>query len=135
MTGRSQQNSSVLSVTYFFVLFFICVILTNHQVLRQGSFVRKMAELGWTEPAFLSDGDGAIILEHCVTRYHAYAHTPANSRIHSHHSISFLNLMTGSPASFFVPTLDIDLAWHTHQLMGAIYQRDCKAVVGRYVDQ
>ena len=31
-----------------------------------------MAELGWTHPSFLSDNDGSIILEHCVTRYHAY---------------------------------------------------------------
>lgn len=30
---------------------------------------------------------------------------------------SFLDLMSSSPASFFVPTLDIDLVWHTHQLM------------------
>ncbi|KAI9572329.1 hypothetical protein HD554DRAFT_2015301 [Boletus coccyginus] len=86
-------------------------------VLRQGSFVRKMAELGWTHPGFLSDSDGAIILEHCVARYHAY-----------------LNLIAGSPGSFFVPTLDIDLAWHTHQLMADRYQKDCKGLVGRYVD-
>ncbi|KAF8548444.1 hypothetical protein OG21DRAFT_1394747, partial [Imleria badia] len=86
-------------------------------VLRQGSFVRKMAELGWTQPSFLSDKDGTIILEHCVTRYHA-----------------FLNLIASSPGSFFVPTLDIDLAWHTHQLMADQYQKDCKSLVNRYVD-
>ncbi|KAI9572327.1 hypothetical protein HD554DRAFT_1671379 [Boletus coccyginus] len=86
-------------------------------VLRQGSFVRKMAELGWTHPGFLSDSDGAIILEHCVARYHAY-----------------LNLIAGSPGSFFVPTLDIDLAWHTHQLMADRYQYDCKRLMGQYVD-
>ena len=48
---------------------------------------------------------------------------------------SFLSLMAGSPGSFFVPTLDIDLAWHTHQLMASRYQSDCLALVGRYVDQ
>lgn len=31
-----------------------------------------MAELGWTQPGFFFDDDGTIILEHCVTRYHAY---------------------------------------------------------------
>jgi hypothetical protein len=48
---------------------------------------------------------------------------------------SFLNLIAGSPGSFFVPTLDIDLAWHTHQLMADRYQKDCKSLVDRYVDQ
>ncbi|KAG9316181.1 hypothetical protein JVU11DRAFT_2202 [Chiua virens] len=86
-------------------------------VLRQGSFVHKMVELGWTRPGFPLDDNGALILEHCVARYHA-----------------FLNLMVDSPASFFVPTLDIDLAWHTHQLMASRYQNDCKAIVNRYVD-
>ncbi|KAH7907153.1 hypothetical protein BJ138DRAFT_532838 [Hygrophoropsis aurantiaca] len=42
--------------------------------------------------------------------------------------------MADSPASFFVPTLDIDLAWHTHQLMAKEYQNDCATLVGRYVD-
>lgn len=43
--------------------------------------------------------------------------------------------MSSSPGDFFVPTLDIDLAWHTHQLMGNRYQEDCMKYIGRYVDQ
>jgi hypothetical protein len=27
--------------------------------------------------------------------------------------------MSSAPGSFFVPTLPIDLAWHTHQLMAS----------------
>ncbi|KAG6811928.1 hypothetical protein H0H93_014102, partial [Arthromyces matolae] len=42
--------------------------------------------------------------------------------------------MSASPASFYVPTLDIDLAWHTHQLLGETYQSNCQLYVGRYVD-
>ncbi|KAF9230288.1 hypothetical protein BU15DRAFT_91144 [Melanogaster broomeanus] len=76
-----------------------------HQVLRQASFVHKMAELGWTEPSFFSSEEDI-----------------------------FLDLMADSPGSFFVPTLDIDLAWHTHQLTANHYHLDCKALVGRYVD-
>ena len=34
-----------------------------------------------------------------------------------------------------VPTLDIDLVWHTHQLMASRYSVDCEMYVGRYVDQ
>jgi hypothetical protein len=44
-------------------------------------------------------------------------------------------MMADSPGSFLVPTLDIDLAWHTHQLMASRYQSECLALVGRYVDQ
>jgi hypothetical protein len=36
---------------------------------------------------------------------------------------------------FLVPTLDIDLAWHSHQLMADKYNRDCIEYVGRYIDQ
>ena len=43
--------------------------------------------------------------------------------------------MSTSTTTFFVPTLDIDLAWHTHQLMGPKYSRDCKAYIRRTIDQ
>lgn len=44
-------------------------------------------------------------------------------------------MLSASPASFFVPTLDIDLMWHTHQLTAGRYAEDCMTYVGRYVDQ
>jgi hypothetical protein len=47
---------------------------------------------------------------------------------------SFLDLMT-SNVGFYVPTLDIDLVWHTHQLNSLQYERDCFEYVGRFVDQ
>jgi hypothetical protein len=34
-----------------------------------------------------------------------------------------------------VPTLDVDLVWHSHQLSPARYHKDCRTNVGRYVDQ
>ncbi|KAG1765635.1 hypothetical protein EDD22DRAFT_774772 [Suillus occidentalis] len=86
-------------------------------VLRQASFVKKMVDLGWTEPGYFANELDTVALQHCVARYHA-----------------FLNIMAESPASFFVPTLDIDLGWHTHQLMASHYQNDCLSLVGRYVD-
>ncbi|KAG1799566.1 uncharacterized protein BJ212DRAFT_1401921 [Suillus subaureus] len=73
-------------------------------VLRQASFVEKMDNLGWTEPGYFVNEVDTVVLQHCTARYHA-----------------FLNIMAESPASFFVPTLDIDLAWHTHQLMARRY--------------
>ncbi|KAK0447632.1 hypothetical protein EV421DRAFT_1706368 [Armillaria borealis] len=86
-------------------------------VLRQGSFVDKMHKLGWTEPDFFSSSEDEVALKHCTARYHA-----------------FLDLMSSSPAGFFVPTLDIDLVWHTHQLMARQYSRDCLEHVHRFAD-
>ncbi|KAF9235563.1 hypothetical protein BU15DRAFT_51289 [Melanogaster broomeanus] len=86
-------------------------------VLRQCLFTQKMEELGWIQPAAFR-GDGKIeILQRSVMRYHA-----------------FLNLIIAHPNSMFVPALDIDLVWHTHQLMASRYGIDCEMYVGRYVD-
>ncbi|GLB34329.1 putative expressed protein [Lyophyllum shimeji] len=86
-------------------------------VVRQGSFVKKMRSLGWIEPTFFNAEVGEVALQHAVARYHA-----------------FLDLMAASPDAFYVPTLDIDLVWHTHQLAGERYNEDCMTYVGHYVD-
>jgi Glycine-rich domain-containing protein-like len=75
-------------------------------------------------------------LQHAVARYHAFVHSMLFHADASHFCPnSFLDLMASSPASFFVPTLDIDLAWHTHQLMAEKYKVDCGFYVGRFIDQ
>ncbi|KAI0265155.1 hypothetical protein BC834DRAFT_802695, partial [Gloeopeniophorella convolvens] len=86
-------------------------------VLRQGSFITKMHDLGWTAPTYFEKHEDALALHHAVMRYHA-----------------FLDLMSSSQHALVVPTLDIDLVWHTHQLAGSRYQKDCKTNVGRYID-
>ncbi|KAK0190266.1 hypothetical protein F5146DRAFT_1193644 [Armillaria mellea] len=86
-------------------------------VLRQSTFVDKMCKLGWTKPDFFSSSEDELALKHCMARYHA-----------------FLDLVSSSQAGFFVPTLDIDLIWHTHQLMARQYSYDCFEHVGRFVD-
>ncbi|KDQ63946.1 hypothetical protein JAAARDRAFT_187341 [Jaapia argillacea MUCL 33604] len=86
-------------------------------VLRQGTFVKKMHDIGWTDPYFFNSTSDMVTLQHSVARYHA-----------------FLDLISASPGAFSVPTLDIDLAWHTHQLYAVRYAQECKSFVGRYVD-
>ncbi|KAH9814432.1 hypothetical protein DFH28DRAFT_971717 [Melampsora americana] len=85
-------------------------------VLRQSSFVDKMVKLGFTD---LSESlDGQSVLERSLNRYQA-----------------FLSLMRSDSSTFFVPTLDIDLVWHTHQLVrGYKYCQDTLDLVGRLVD-
>ncbi|KAL4081307.1 hypothetical protein V8B97DRAFT_1863695 [Scleroderma yunnanense] len=85
-------------------------------VLRQAIFTEKMDELGWTNPAACRGGK-VQVLDHAILRYHA-----------------FLDLISSRPNSMSVPTLDIDLVWHTHQLMPARYESDCELYVGRFVD-
>ncbi|KAL0950317.1 hypothetical protein HGRIS_010292 [Hohenbuehelia grisea] len=85
-------------------------------VLRQGSFTKKMHKLHWTQPEYFSSSIDAIALQHAIARYHA-----------------FMDLMV-VPGAFLVPTLDIDLAWHTHQLMATAYGKDCKKVMQKFID-
>ncbi|KAG8922086.1 hypothetical protein FRC01_014503, partial [Tulasnella sp. 417] len=73
-------------------------------VIRQMGFVEKMVGLGFTEPGRWEDDNDT--LTRCVVRYH-----------------HFLEIMTVSPGSYVVPTLDIDLAWHTHQLLCDSYRK------------
>ncbi|KAI0791997.1 hypothetical protein C8Q75DRAFT_805043 [Abortiporus biennis] len=86
-------------------------------VIRQCSFIDKMHDFGWTDPGCFESEEDQLVLVHSIARYHA-----------------FLDLMTTAPTTFFVPTLDIDLAWHTHQMMGSQYSIQCKQYVGRYID-
>ncbi|KAH9031145.1 hypothetical protein EDB85DRAFT_2243135, partial [Lactarius pseudohatsudake] len=85
-------------------------------VLRQGSFVRNIYDLGWTSSSYFEKHEDAAVLHHAIVRYHA-----------------FLDLMSSSQM-VVVPTLDIDLVWHSHQLSGPRYHKDCRTNVGRYID-
>ncbi|KAJ6529147.1 hypothetical protein DFH09DRAFT_934890, partial [Mycena vulgaris] len=90
-------------------------------VLRKGSFVTKMNGLGWTKAEYFENVDNEVVLQHANARYHV-----------------LLDLMWEFPKSFFVPTLDIDLVWHTHQLMTTSslpqYARDTSTHMDRYID-
>ncbi|KAG0707493.1 hypothetical protein DFH29DRAFT_895981 [Suillus ampliporus] len=86
-------------------------------VLRQASFVKKLVDLEWTSPAYFSSDAHSQLLVNSIMKYHA-----------------FIGLMASLPSEFFVPTLDIDLVWHTHQLKAIKYLADCRRLVGRCVD-
>ncbi|GAA5856560.1 hypothetical protein JCM8547_005863 [Rhodosporidiobolus lusitaniae] len=85
-------------------------------VLRQTTFITKLSQLGWLSPSRFPSPSSSVLLQRSVARYHA-----------------FLSLLQSRPEVFAVPTIDIDLAWHTHQLM-ARYKTDVKVYVGRFVD-
>ncbi|KAF2267846.1 hypothetical protein CC78DRAFT_511594 [Lojkania enalia] len=70
-------------------------------ILRQGSFVQKMRKIDWLHsPAAMST------MQRLIVKYHR-----------------FVRIIAENPKRIAVPTLDIDLAWHTHQLTPRIYFR------------
>lgn len=81
-------------------------------VVRQGGFVDKMHHQLWLRsPAF------ADTLRRSVERYD-----------------NFTQLFKLKPKSTLVPTLDMDLAWHTHQLSHARYKAAMEEITGRFID-
>lgn len=85
-------------------------------VLRQESFITKLQELGWLEVDRFKTAAEQTTLLRAIARYHA-----------------FLDLMASKSDTFslLVPTLDIDLAWHTHQLSATAYRADTLRLVKR----
>ncbi|KAH7392137.1 hypothetical protein DE146DRAFT_723208 [Phaeosphaeria sp. MPI-PUGE-AT-0046c] len=68
-------------------------------ILRQGTFVQKMVKLDWLHsPNLMST------VQRLIVKYHR-----------------FVRLAAENPGKTVVPTLDVDLAWHTHQLTPKSY--------------
>lgn len=66
--------------------------------------------------------DSAAELEKAISRYHKFLRLMRNK-----------NKITGKSIPL-VPTLDVDLAWHTHQLYPHSYREYCLRFVGRLVN-
>ncbi|KAJ5523250.1 hypothetical protein N7513_012794 [Penicillium frequentans] len=70
-------------------------------VIRQGTFVLKMENIDWLHSPTVMDTADRLIKKYDV----------------------FLNIMLSNPKEMAVPTLDVDLAWHTHQLQPSRYYK------------
>ncbi|KAG8836167.1 hypothetical protein FRC17_009510 [Serendipita sp. 399] len=80
-------------------------------VKRQASFIAQVAAVGWTQkPKSLGSSTTNVFID----RYH-----------------SFLKKLWENPNQLVVPTLEIDLAWHTHQLNVETYRKDSMMLFGR----
>ncbi|KAG8630990.1 hypothetical protein KVT40_000130 [Elsinoe batatas] len=81
-------------------------------VVRQSTFISKMHDLSWlTAPHLLQIASRALL------RY-----------------TRFFTLLSGTTTSLCVPTLDIDLAWHTHQLRPRRYLSHSLLTTSRFID-
>ncbi|KAJ6187364.1 hypothetical protein N7519_002272 [Penicillium mononematosum] len=70
-------------------------------VIRQGTFVDKMDQIDWLHSPTVFDTMGRLIKKYEV----------------------FFRIMLENPHNIAVPTLDVDLAWHTHQLSPSRYYK------------
>ncbi|KFZ11634.1 hypothetical protein V501_04638 [Pseudogymnoascus sp. VKM F-4519 (FW-2642)] len=82
-------------------------------VIRQGSFVDKMHKIDWLHsPTALST------MERLLIKYER-----------------FFRIMASNPKQTAVPTLDVDLAWHTHQLSPREYYNfSIRMTIDRFID-
>lgn len=81
-------------------------------VMRQGSFIDKMVQIDWLHsPAGLATAGRSII------KYER-----------------FLSIMRRFPRMMAVPTLDVDLAWHTHQLSPGHYYLYTIKDTGKFIN-
>ncbi|KAL7788272.1 hypothetical protein V8C37DRAFT_388540 [Trichoderma ceciliae] len=81
-------------------------------VMRQGVFIDKMVKLDW-----LHSPSAWATMSRLVTKYGRFA-----------------TMMKKNPNKMVVPTLDIDLAWHTHQLTPKDYYAYTVGKMGKFID-
>ncbi|WVR07667.1 hypothetical protein IAU60_004709 [Kwoniella sp. DSM 27419] len=82
-------------------------------VQRQAKFVRNLKDIGWLEPDHWVR-HGWREVQFGIVLYHAWLDLQHATRM----------------KQFLVPRLDIDLAWHTHQLQHERYRQDTTRVLG-----
>ncbi|KAK6216512.1 hypothetical protein LQW54_003518 [Pestalotiopsis sp. IQ-011] len=81
-------------------------------VMRQGVFTQKMYKIAW-----LSSPEADQTMARFLIKYDR-----------------FFSIMATKPEQVMVPTVDIDLIWHTHQLSPRQYYRFTVAKIGLFVD-
>lgn len=81
-------------------------------VIRQGIFVDKMASLDW-----LHSPAARATMSRLIQKY-----------------VRFIEIMRLHPKNVCVPTLDVDLAWHTHQLLPRQYYEYTSSQCLRFID-
>jgi hypothetical protein len=81
-------------------------------VMRQGVFVEKMCQLDWLHSPLATNTMARLLRKY--------------SR--------FMDIMKNNPDRVVVPTLDVDLAWHTHQLSPGKYYEYTVTKTSRFIN-
>ncbi|KIM24602.1 hypothetical protein M408DRAFT_26896 [Serendipita vermifera MAFF 305830] len=82
-------------------------------ILHQSVFLQALEDMGWLDPRRFHSGCAQAPIFRAIARYHA-----------------FMDLIVAKNAGFLIPTLDIDLVWHTHQLSNENYREDTLRLLG-----
>ncbi|KAJ5908639.1 hypothetical protein N7495_001321 [Penicillium taxi] len=82
-------------------------------VIRQGTFVQKMDNIDWLHSPTVMETARRLIAKYEV----------------------FMKIMLTNPRNMAVPTLDVDLAWHTHQMCPSRYYEYTTAIEIRGIRQ
>ncbi|KAK2601781.1 hypothetical protein QQS21_004665 [Conoideocrella luteorostrata] len=81
-------------------------------VMRQGVFIDKMVKLDWLHSPSANETMNRLLKKY----------------------VNFLSLMNRHPRQVCVPTLDVDLAWHTHQLSPPAYYSYTVRKTTKFID-
>lgn len=81
-------------------------------VMRQGIFTAKMTQIDWLHSPACRE-----TMTRLITKYKR-----------------FVTIMRENPNKTCVPTLDVDLAWHTHQLSPSAYYKFMTAQTTKFID-
>ncbi|KAH8920909.1 hypothetical protein BT69DRAFT_1352019 [Atractiella rhizophila] len=83
-------------------------------VNRQFEFVRSLHSIHWLDPRKFETDQTTLVL--AIARYHAWIDLMSSASV---------------PGGALVPTLDIDLVWHTHMLDAKAYREQLLNALGR----
>ncbi|KAF2089653.1 hypothetical protein K490DRAFT_55237 [Saccharata proteae CBS 121410] len=81
-------------------------------VIRQGTFIEKMHRIDW-----LHSPSVRATMDRLITKY-----------------VRFFNIIAENPTKLAVPTLDVDLAWHTHQTRPQSYFSNSDHLTSKLID-
>ncbi|RSL46825.1 hypothetical protein CEP54_013669 [Fusarium duplospermum] len=109
--GKSSIGCRIILLKYQNNASPFCLALEG-AVLRQGIFIDDMTRLDW-----IHQPSNTGIMEKLIDKYNR-----------------FFDIIKKNPESLAVPTLDIDLAWHTHLLSPYAYYHHSKRSTTKLID-
>ncbi|KIK65181.1 hypothetical protein GYMLUDRAFT_56605 [Collybiopsis luxurians FD-317 M1] len=104
--------------------------------MRQAGFISKVHQIGWLKMQRWEGKSRTRFypLQKAAERYRMSFTFNYETHIQPRCTDAFLDLMKAHPTVLMCPTLDIDLAWHSHQLHGLQYVLDNVTHVSRLID-
>jgi len=105
-------------------------------VVRQGGFIEKMHNIDWLHSPALPNTMQRLIVKWVALHLSRHFVTSFTDTPHQHRYTRFIRLMKEGVLDhrMAVPTLDVDLAWHTHQLSPHSYMDYTVSITEQFID-